>query len=421
MKPKILFKISGSIAAYKACYLISKLVQNNFEVQVVASMAALEFVGEATLEGLTGSPIHKSLFSSGHYMQHIHLDRWADLVVLCPATANTINKLANGISDDLIGALFLAHDRSKPYLIAPAMNVQMYQHPITQKSLKALAEIGCTVFETESGVLACGDLGSGKLVNPDVIYSKIAELTSTLWSQSVSSQIQNNSTKNINSTKLRVLITTGGTKEPIDAVRSITNTSTGKTGWHIAQYFSELGFDVTCLSAKGSKPALMSSEIQNIEFETFKDLEGLLNNTLKKQKFDILIHAAAVSDFSMEPSRLMTKSSKMASGKPVTLKLVPNPKLVNKVKRISKNKSLRLVAFKLTRNLKENAVLKKVQLLAKDSNCDLVLQNELSEITESKHRFNVYKNGKKIKTLNTKNEMAGFLVEWASDLAWSKR
>ncbi|MCK9211489.1 MAG: phosphopantothenoylcysteine decarboxylase, partial [Ignavibacteriaceae bacterium] len=119
---KILFKITGSIAAYKSAYLISILVQNGFEVKVVATDYALKFIGKATLEGLTGNKVFTDSFEEGEMMSHINLNKWADLTIICPATANTINKLAAGIADNLLTSLFLAHDRNKPYLIAPAMN-----------------------------------------------------------------------------------------------------------------------------------------------------------------------------------------------------------------------------------------------------------------------------------------------------------
>ena len=118
--------MTGSIACYKACNLISKLVQNDYDVQVVASASALHFVGNATLEGLTGKPVIHDLFQSGNIMDHIHLIRWCDLVITAPATANFINKISQGLGDDLLTTLFLAHDFKKPYLIAPAMNTSMY-------------------------------------------------------------------------------------------------------------------------------------------------------------------------------------------------------------------------------------------------------------------------------------------------------
>ncbi|RMD49485.1 MAG: bifunctional phosphopantothenoylcysteine decarboxylase/phosphopantothenate--cysteine ligase CoaBC, partial [Ignavibacteria bacterium] len=165
-KYKILIKITGSIAAYKAAYLVSKLVQNNFEVKVAMSNSAMKFIGAATFEGLTGHEVYSDLFESGKTMSHIDLMKWADLVIVVPASANTINKFAAGIGDNLITSLFLAKIPGKPYLIAPAMNKNMLAHPATQQSIEKLKEWGIKLLPTESGTLACGDEGEGKLLNP---------------------------------------------------------------------------------------------------------------------------------------------------------------------------------------------------------------------------------------------------------------
>ena len=163
-RSKILYQISGSIAAYKSAGIISKLVQSGYDVQTVATPSALNFLGEATLEGLTGKPVLSDMFAPGQLMDHINLVKWADVVVLAPATANTLNRLAQGLADDLIGALFLAHDWKKPYLIAPAMNTNMYQHPATQNSIKTLQAWGVNMLATSEGYLACGDEGQGKML-----------------------------------------------------------------------------------------------------------------------------------------------------------------------------------------------------------------------------------------------------------------
>ena len=172
-KSKVLFILTGSIACYKACQVISRLVQADCEVQVVASPAALQFVGNATFEGLTGKSTISDLYAAGNVMDHIHLMRWADLIIVAPATANYVNKIAQGVGDDLLTTLFLAHDFKKPFLLAPAMNTSMYLHPITQNSIRKLKEIGIEILETASGVLACGETGFGKLLDPELIQKEI--------------------------------------------------------------------------------------------------------------------------------------------------------------------------------------------------------------------------------------------------------
>ena len=165
--------MTGSIACYKACQAVSRLVQAGCEVQVVASPAALQFVGNATIEGLTGKPVVSDLYASGNAMDHIHLVRWADLILVAPASANFINKIARGVGDDLLTTMFLAHDFKKPYLVAPAMNTSMYLHPATQDSIQALKKMGVEILETASGVLACGEVGWGRLLEPDLIVQEV--------------------------------------------------------------------------------------------------------------------------------------------------------------------------------------------------------------------------------------------------------
>lgn len=173
---KILFQLSGSIACYKACHVISRLVQNDFEVRTACTPGALNFIGLSTLEGLTGSPVFQSVYENGRQMDHINLAKWADLGILCPASANQINSLAQGLATDAVGTLFLAFDiKQKPYLVAPAMNQQMLKHPSVQESIEKLSHWGVTVLPTAVGHQACGDEGPGRLLDPEVIYENILE------------------------------------------------------------------------------------------------------------------------------------------------------------------------------------------------------------------------------------------------------
>lgn len=162
---RILFLLTGSIACFKACELISRLVKRGFAVQTVASASALRFVGMATLEGLTGRPPFSDIYAPGRAMDHIHLARWADVALLCPATANSMNRLAAGLADDAIGALFLAWEiGQKPWLIAPAMNATMWDHPAMRASRQRLADYGARLLPVGDGRLACGEAGEGRLL-----------------------------------------------------------------------------------------------------------------------------------------------------------------------------------------------------------------------------------------------------------------
>lgn len=174
-RSKILFQLSGSIACYKACQVISRLVQDGHEVRTACTPNALRFIGAATLEGLTGAPVFADAFESGRMMDHIHLAKWADLAILCPATADSINRLAAGVAGDAVGSLFLAYDLKKPYLVAPAMNQEMFRHPATRAAMERLESYGVRVLPTDHGHQACGDIGPGRLLDPEAIHRAISD------------------------------------------------------------------------------------------------------------------------------------------------------------------------------------------------------------------------------------------------------
>ena len=172
--PNILFQLTGSIACFKACDLLSRLAKRGMAVQTVASAGALRFVGAATLEGITGRPPFIDLYEAGRTMDHIRLARWADLALLCPATANSINRLAAGVADDPIGALFLAWElERKPYLVAPAMNATMWDHPATRAAREKLSGFGARLLPVGDGRLACGEQGEGRLLEVDQLESLV--------------------------------------------------------------------------------------------------------------------------------------------------------------------------------------------------------------------------------------------------------
>ena len=169
----LLVIVTGSIAGFKACEAISQFVQRGHRVRTVATAAGLRFVGAATLEGLTGTPVLTDLFAPGAALEHIALTRWADAVLVCPATANTINRFAAGLADDLTGALFLAHDRTKPFLIAPAMNPAMWSHPATVAAVDKLRQWDVHFLPVGEGRTACGEMGEGRLAEPTEIVAVV--------------------------------------------------------------------------------------------------------------------------------------------------------------------------------------------------------------------------------------------------------
>jgi phosphopantothenoylcysteine decarboxylase/phosphopantothenate--cysteine ligase len=176
--PNVLFLLTGSIACFKACAAISRLVQAGVTVQTVATPNALRFVGAATLEGLTGRPVFSDLWSPGRALDHLELARTADLALVCPATATTVNRLAAGLADDPVGTLFLAWELDqKPLWLAPAMNHRMWQHPATIASLERLRGWGVRVLDPVEGPHACGETGPGRLLEPEALVAAVlAEL-----------------------------------------------------------------------------------------------------------------------------------------------------------------------------------------------------------------------------------------------------
>ncbi|MEQ1723685.1 MAG: bifunctional phosphopantothenoylcysteine decarboxylase/phosphopantothenate--cysteine ligase CoaBC, partial [Pseudobdellovibrio sp.] len=362
----ILIILTGSIACYKACSVISKLKQKGHHVKVVMSPSSLEFIGKASIEGLTGEPPITDMYSNGNVMDHINLARWAQLILVAPATANYINKIAYGMGDDLLTTLFLAHDFEKPFLIAPAMNTKMYMHPATQASIAKLRAMKVEILETASGVLACGEIGSGRLLEPDLIIEEVEKYLLITNSAKISS------TPKASPTKLKVLITSGGTTEPIDDIRFITNKSSGTTAAALADSLIDSGIEVTYVHATNAVKTKNTSK--QIAFDTFKDLQTALQTELKINFYDFVIHAAAVSDYSIDATAGKINSDQDE----IQLTLKRNPKLINEIKKMSPKS--KLFGFKLTSTTDKNLIAKKVESLFSLANCDLVIHNDWSDI-----------------------------------------
>ena len=362
-RSNLLVVFTGSIAAYKACEVVSQLVQRDHTVRCVATESALKFIGAATLEGLTGTPVAHDLFANGRALDHINLTRWADLVVVCPATANTINRLAAGLADDLPGALFLAHDRAKPWLVAPAMNPAMWAHPATQEAVAKLTSWGVQFIAVGEGRTACGETGEGRLAEPAAIVSAI---------ESALVRPQK---------KLRVLVTAGGTAEPVDGVRVLTNTSTGGTGAGLATQLARRGHEVVLLRARGAVAA--DGPCREETFVTFTELDAALRRLLGAGRFDAVIHAAAVSDYGVDsiiradgvvPAGV---NGKIESGCAPLLRLRPHPKLVDGLRALSPH-PLTVVAFKLTHGAEAAQAQAAVTRLFEHSGADYVVHNDLA-------------------------------------------
>ena len=229
---KVLFIICGGISAYKSLETIRMFRKNNAEIKTILTKSAKEFVTPLSVASLSQGKVYDDLFSLENEteMDHISLSRWADVIIVAPATANTISKLSQGNSDDLASTVILASN--KQVFLAPAMNVRMWEHQSTQNNLKTLKGFGYKIIGPEIGDMACGEYGEGKMSEPLVIYEEIQNF--------LFSKIKNN--------KLKALVTAGPTNEYIDPVRYITNKSSGKQGYEIAKSLCKRGFDTTLIS-----------------------------------------------------------------------------------------------------------------------------------------------------------------------------
>jgi phosphopantothenoylcysteine decarboxylase/phosphopantothenate--cysteine ligase len=372
---RVLVLMSGSIAAFKVVQLVSRLVQApvGAEVEVVMTSAARAFIGEASLEGLTGRRVRSDTFAAGDHMDHIRLVRWADVVLTAPCTANTLNKLALGIGDDLVGTLFLAHDFSKPWLIAPAMNTRMYEHPTTRGSLDRLRGMGCTIVEGGSGALACGEIGAGRLAEPEILLEGVLRAA-----QRRPAALPEELRLVARRGALKILVTAGGTRMPLDAVRSIVNGSTGGTGAAIATDLAALGHAVTLLTSEGAPGA---EDITRLErYDDFDSFERRLRRLLTEESYDVLVQSAAISDWRPIAAAEHSSLGKIDSDTDtLTLRFERTPKLVGLVRSWSRNPALRIVAFKLTVGAADAERRRKVAQLLAHEGVVAVVANDLQD------------------------------------------
>ena len=278
--PVVLLGVTGGIAAYKAAELLRGLQKAGMQVRVIMTRAATRFVGPLTFETLSNHPVYLDdvdALRADSSITHVEESRVADIMVIAPATANTLAKMANGIADNLLSTSYLAFE--KTVVIAPAMNTNMWTHPATQRNVELLRERGIFVVEPGSGELACGVYGSGRMAEPDSI---VAEVKLRL-------QVQ----RKRDLRGLRVLITAGGTREPIDAVRFIGNRSSGKMGFALARAAFDRGAQVELIEANVDMPA--APGVRQIQTPTAGEMHAEVMRMLPDT--DILIMAAAVADY----------------------------------------------------------------------------------------------------------------------------
>ncbi|MEN3767739.1 bifunctional phosphopantothenoylcysteine decarboxylase/phosphopantothenate--cysteine ligase CoaBC [Priestia megaterium] len=296
---RILLCVSGGIAVYKAAALTSKLVQAGAEVKVMMTASACEFVTPLTFQALSRNPVYTDTFDEKDpsVIAHIDLADWPDLILVAPATANMIGKIANGLADDMISTTLLA--ATAPVWIAPAMNVHMYDHPAVKKNMSTLSSFGYSFVEPGEGYLACGYVGKGRLEEPETIVSLIG----SYFSQASDTQ---KILEGIN-----VLVTAGPTVERIDPVRFFTNRSTGKMGYALAEQAAKLGASVTLVT--GPTNLEYPKGVQVVQIESAKQmLEAVMQ---RYHEADVVIKSAAVADY--RPKHVFDQKMKKQPGEAV--------------------------------------------------------------------------------------------------------
>lgn len=347
----IIVGITGGIAIYKICYLVSSLKKQGYDVHVLMSKEAQEFVTPLTFQTLSNNKVITDMFTIDYTpdVHHISLAKKADLFVIAPATANVIAKVANGIADDMLTTTFLASNCKK--LIVPAMNTQMLMNPVTQDNIQKCKNYGMHIFESNSGYLACGDVGKGRLPEPDEIEDKIKE---------VFEEDKFLEGKHI-------LVTAGPTSEAIDPVRMITNHSTGKMGYALARAARNMGAHVTLVS--GTKQIEDIRDVEMVHVTSAKDMaEAVLS---RQNDMDCMILAAAVADYtpvSVADNKIHKSEGEMS---------IPLKRTQDILKTLGENKKdgQVLIGFSMeTENMVERT---KEKLVKK--NCDYIVANNLKE------------------------------------------
>ncbi|MBA3745418.1 bifunctional phosphopantothenoylcysteine decarboxylase/phosphopantothenate--cysteine ligase CoaBC [Sporichthya sp.] len=311
-RPRVVLGVSGGIAAYKACELLRRFTEGGASVRVVPTESALKFVGAATWAALSGNPVSTSVFDDVHEVPHVRIGQQADLVVVAPATADLLAKAAAGLADDLLtGTLLTARC---PVLFAPAMHTEMWEHPATVENVATLRRRGAIVLDPASGRLTGADTGPGRLPEPEQIYLAALRLLerSALAGGEAGGEVADLAGR-------RVVISAGGTREPLDPVRFLGNRSTGLQGYALAETALARGAEVVLVSANVELPDPAGAKV--VRVGTAEDLRDAVFEAAADA--DVVVMAAAVADF--RPARPMDAKIKKSDADPEPLALVRNP------------------------------------------------------------------------------------------------
>ncbi len=349
LNKKILFIICGGISAYKSLETIRLFKKNGAEIKSILTTSAKEFVTPLSITSLSQGKVYSDLFSLENEaeMDHISLSRWADIIVIAPATANTISKLSQGTTDDLASTVVLASD--KDIILAPAMNVRMWEHPTTKTNIKKLKGFGYKLIGPEIGDMACGEYGEGKMSDPSVIAEEVDKYFLTQK----------------NNKKFKALVTAGPTYEYIDPVRFITNKSSGKQGYELAKSLSKKGFDTILIS--GPTNLEITKDINLIKVET---ADEMLVATQENLPVDVAIFSAAVADFKINKKY----ESKIKKQDNLNLNLEKNIDILNYVSNHNSMRPELVIGFAA----ETNEIDKNAEEKLNKKNCDWIISNDVS-------------------------------------------
>ncbi len=394
----IVLGITGSIAAYKSCLIIRELIKKGAEVQVVITPAGKEFITPITLSALTHKPVVSEFFSQrdGTWNSHVDLGLWADAMLIAPATASTIGKMAHGVADNMLITTYLS--MKAPVFVAPAMDLDMYAHPSTQNNLDTLRSYGNIIIEPQSGFLASGLEGKGRMEEPTVIVEKLASHLAPRTSHRTSNLAPRTSSK--------ILITAGPTYEKIDPVRFIGNYSSGKMGFALAEECARRGMQVTLIAGPVSLEC--SSPIKRIDVESCQEMYDAAIEEFPN--VDAAILCAAVADY--RPAEVADTKIKRHDDEDLTLRLLPNKDIAAELGRRKQQNQRRLIGFALETNDEEINAQKK---LAKKNFDFIVLNSTRNEGTTFRSDDNqisiISDNGKKDFAKKPKSEVARDIID----------
>lgn len=390
---KILLGISGGIAAYKCAELTRRLIERGAQVQVVMTHAAKEFITPLTMQAVSGRPVSDSLLdpAAEASMGHIELAKWADLVLLAPATADLIARMAAGMGNDLLTTLVLASDA--PIAVSPAMNQQMYLNLATQENIATLARRGMHIWGPAAGEQACGDVGPGRMLEPMQLVGLCEQFFDDKPLKGKS-----------------ILITAGPTREAIDPVRYISNHSSGKMGFALADMAQKLGADVTLVS--GPVALATPQGCQRVNVESALDMHQAVMN--HAQQSDVFISCAAVADYRPE-TVANNKLKKTADNDAMTVKMIKNPDIVASVAAMTENRPFTVGFAAETQNVKQYALSK-----LERKNLDMICANDVSlagqGFNSNDNAITVYwKEGEQSLTLASKQQIAQQILQMIAD------